>query len=47
MLSDIGQIKNAAEIIAGDMDKSELGVTAVDDTTLQVELNVLSAISCP
>ena len=40
MLSDIGQIKNAAEIIAGDMDKSELGVTAVDDTTFQVELNV-------
>ena len=40
MLSDIGQIKNAAEIIAGDMDKSELGVIAVDDTTLQVELNV-------
>ena len=40
MLSDIGQIKNAAEIIAGDMDKSELGVKAVDDTTLQVELNV-------
>lgn len=40
MLSDIGQIKNAAEIIAGDMDKSELGVTAVDDTTLQIELNV-------
>ena len=39
-ISDIGQIKNAAEIIAGDMDKSELGVTAVDDTTLQVELNV-------
>jgi oligopeptide transport system substrate-binding protein len=40
MLSDIGQIKNAAEIIAGDLDKSELGVTAVDDKTLQVELNV-------
>lgn len=40
MLSDIGQIKNAAEIIAGEKDKSELGVTAVDDTTLQVELNV-------
>lgn len=40
MLSDIGQIKNAAEIIVGDMDKSELGVTAVDDTTFQVELNV-------
>lgn len=40
MLSDIGQVKNAAEIIAGEKDKSELGVTAVDDVTLQVELNV-------
>ena len=40
MLSDIGQIKNAAEIIAGEKDKSELGVTAVDEKTLQVELNV-------
>ena len=40
MLSDIGQIKNAAEIIDGSMDKSELGVSAVDDKTLQVELNV-------
>ncbi len=40
MLSDIGQIKNAAEIIAGEKDKSELGATALDDTTLQVELNV-------
>lgn len=40
MLSDIGQVKNAAEIIAGEKDKSELGVTAVDDSTLQVELNV-------
>ncbi|MCR5527146.1 MAG: peptide ABC transporter substrate-binding protein [Lachnospiraceae bacterium] len=40
MLSDIGQIKNAAEIIAGEKDKSELGVTAVDDKTLKVELNV-------
>ena len=40
MLSDIGQIKNAAEIIAGEKDKSELGVTAIDDHTLQVELNV-------
>lgn len=39
MLSDIGQIKNAAEIIAGEKDKSELGVTAVDDKTLKVELN--------
>lgn len=40
MLSDIGQIKNAEAIIAGEMDKSELGVTAIDDLTLQVELNV-------
>lgn len=40
MLSDIGQVKNAAEIIAGDMDKSELGVKAVDDKTLEVQLNV-------
>ena len=39
MLSDIGQVKNAAEIIDGTKDKSELGVTAVDDNTLQVELN--------
>ena len=40
MLSDIGQVKNAAEIIAGEKDKSELGVTAVDGNTLKVELNV-------
>ena len=40
MLSNIGQVKNAAEIIAGEKDKSELGVTAVDDNTLKVELNV-------
>jgi oligopeptide transport system substrate-binding protein len=40
MMSDIGQIKNAEEIIAGEKDKSELGVTALDDKTLQVELNV-------
>lgn len=40
MLSDIGQIKNAAEIIAGTMDKSELGVKALDDKTLEVTLNV-------
>lgn len=40
MLSDIGQVKNAAEIIAGEKDKSELGVTAVDEKTLKVELNV-------
>lgn len=40
MLSDVGQIKNAADIIAGKKDKSELGVTAIDDKTLKVELNV-------
>lgn len=40
MLSDIGQIVNAEAIIAGEMDKSELGVTAVDDQTLEVQLNV-------
>lgn len=40
MLSDIGQVKNAAEIIAGEKDKSELGATALDEKTLQVELNV-------
>ncbi len=39
MMSDIGQIVNAADIIAGDKDKSELGVTAVDDKTLEVQLN--------
>lgn len=40
MLSDIGQVVNAAEIIAGEKDLSELGVTAVDDKTLEVSLNV-------
>ncbi len=40
MLSDIGQIKNAADIIAGKKDKKELGITAVDDKTIKVELNV-------
>ncbi|MCM1089782.1 MAG: peptide ABC transporter substrate-binding protein [Butyrivibrio sp.] len=40
MLSDIGQVVNAAEIIAGEKDKSELGVTAVDEKTLEVKLNV-------
>ena len=38
MLSDIGQVKNAAEITAGKKDKAELGVKAVDDTTLEVDL---------
>ena len=40
MLSDIGQVVNAAEIIAGEKDVSELGVTAVDEKTLEVKLNV-------
>ena len=40
MLSDIGQVKNAAEIIKGDKPVADLGVTAVDDKTLKVELNV-------
>ncbi len=40
MLSDIGQVVNAAEIIAGEKDVSELGVKAVDDKTLEVTLNV-------
>jgi oligopeptide transport system substrate-binding protein len=40
MLSDIGQIVNAQDIIDGNKDKSELGVTAVDEKTLEVKLNV-------
>lgn len=40
MLSDIGQVKNAAAIIAGEMDKSELGVKALDSKTLEVTLEV-------
>ena len=40
MLSDIGQVVNAAEIIAGEKPVTDLGVTAVDDKTLKVELNV-------
>lgn len=40
MLSDIGQIKNAAEIIKGEKPVTDLGVTAVDDKTLKVELKV-------
>ena len=34
MLSDIGQVVNAAEIIAGDKPVTDLGITAVDDKTL-------------
>lgn len=40
IISDIGQIVNAAEIVAGEKDKSELGVKALDDYTLEVNLNV-------
>ncbi len=40
MMSDIGQIVNAEAIIAGEMDKSELAVTAIDEKTLEVKLNV-------
>ncbi len=40
MLSDIGQVKNAAAIINGEMDKSELGAVALDAKTLQVTLEV-------
>lgn len=40
MFSDIGQVVNAADIIAGTKDVSELGVKAVDDKTLEVQLNV-------
>ena len=40
MLSDIGQVVNAEAIIAGEKDVSELGVTAIDDKTLEVKLNV-------
>ncbi len=40
MLSDIGQIKNSFEVIAGKLPVEELGVKALDDKTLQVELNV-------
>ncbi len=40
MMSDIGQIKNAAAVIAGEKPVTDLGVTALDDKTLQVELEV-------
>ncbi|NCC66601.1 MAG: peptide ABC transporter substrate-binding protein [Clostridia bacterium] len=40
MMSDIGQIKNAAEVNAGEKPVTDLGVTAVDEKTLKVELNV-------
>lgn len=40
MLSDIGQVKNAAQIIAGNLPVTELGVKAVDEKTLEVTLEV-------
>jgi len=40
MLSDIGQVKNAAKIIAGELPVTELGVKAVDEYTLEVQLEV-------
>ena len=40
MMSDIGQIKNAAKIQAGELGLEELGATAVDEKTLRVELEV-------
>jgi len=41
MMSDIGQIKGAAAIVNGEQaDETTLGVTAVDDKTLEVQLEV-------
>lgn len=39
LFSSISNIVNASKIHSGDMDKSKLGVTAVDDYTLQIKLN--------
>lgn len=40
MLSDIGQIKNAAAVIAGEKPVTDLGVKAVDEKTLEITLEV-------
>ncbi|WP_320130497.1 peptide ABC transporter substrate-binding protein [uncultured Sphaerochaeta sp.] len=40
MMSDIGQLKNAAAIEAGKMSVDQLGVKAIDAKTLQVQLEV-------
>lgn len=40
MLSDIGQVKNAAAIIAGKKSVDQLGIKAIDSKTLQVQLEV-------
>lgn len=36
---DVAGIKNALEISKGEKDKNELGITALDDKTLKIELN--------
>ncbi len=36
---EIMALENASEVIAGDLDPSELGVTAINDTTLEVRLS--------
>ena len=36
---ELMSIENAGAVVAGEMDKSELGVTAIDDTTLEVRLS--------
>lgn len=36
---DLMSIENGGDVIAGDMDPSKLGVTAIDDTTLEVRLS--------
>lgn len=40
MLSDIGQVKNAADIIAGKKPVTDLGIKAIDEKTLEVQLEV-------
>ena len=40
MFSDIGNVKNAAQIMSEGADPETLGITAVDDTTLEVQLEV-------
>ena len=40
MLSDIGQVKNAAAVEAGTLPLDQLGVKAVDSKTLEVQLEV-------
>lgn len=37
---DTAGVKNAAKITAGELDKSELGIVAVDDYTLEVTLDI-------